>query len=299
MSLLITTIPKDPNEWATWLEGHLFGRQLQNLIAEMLQTLPLGEHPTLAELISANQLKQVRELGLQVLDGGEILSLMGSPRALLELEEVILGEGSSYWDSHLFESSDGTLQTRARTVARDTIKQYWTHGNQNAPTPQPKRTISAVYYLAGLAAMLLISFVYLPARPGFTGILGNPKLIGHNATSPSDFFKDMAMSCDAWFVHSEHVKSEGELLPLLAKLSKNFDALIESNPLQQAEKAWFTAKCRAWQSKVDGVILDLRSKKTSVKDGRDRANLIVEKMKNALLDSPAKSDLNPKHEKNA
>ena len=98
MTIFITTIPDDPKEWAGWLEQHLVGLRLRDLVEELV-LLPNSAERPLQKILNKEDIVAVREVGLSSLAGHQMLMLLAAPKSLLDLQEDVLLNGGEYWTS--------------------------------------------------------------------------------------------------------------------------------------------------------------------------------------------------------
>jgi hypothetical protein len=91
-------LPDDRSEWAAWLERQLVGLNLPKLCKQLI-TLG-GTHPpqlTVEEVLGV-QRAMVMQFGLQdQVSVQQLQQLLSQPALLLDLQAIILEEGSDYW----------------------------------------------------------------------------------------------------------------------------------------------------------------------------------------------------------
>ena len=89
--------PETTPELIQWLEHHLVGDTLGELVAELLAVADRKQtDPPLEKLIG--NLDQVLKQGLKSFTADQLRSLFRHPKHLLELQERIFIEGGSYWE---------------------------------------------------------------------------------------------------------------------------------------------------------------------------------------------------------
>ncbi len=88
--------PHSPDQLAGWLEQHLVGLELAALVAELAARRESGPAPSLRALLGP-YLPEVLGGGLGVLPAQLLRELCCHPRALLELQKLVLSEGGVYW----------------------------------------------------------------------------------------------------------------------------------------------------------------------------------------------------------
>ena len=97
MNLVAMNIPDDPAALPGWLESHLVGPDLGRLTAEL--TAIHGDHPAGSLAAVLGDCQQCWDIGLGVLPAAAVLrQLLQHPQFLLELQELVLHNGGTYWD---------------------------------------------------------------------------------------------------------------------------------------------------------------------------------------------------------
>ena len=97
MKIHVMQIPDDPAALAGWLADQLVSPHLGELVAELRAVhgkTPAG--PDLNRLLGANK-QRVLQTGLEGLPPATLSHLLTHPDLLLELQELVLTEGSGYW----------------------------------------------------------------------------------------------------------------------------------------------------------------------------------------------------------
>ena len=98
MNLYLFDIPDDPGLLPKWLEGHLMGLHLRQLVAELsvLGKRESNFKAALGDVLSAERGK-VLQAGLGSLGPVQLRQLIGQPELLLDLQRLVLDEGGDYW----------------------------------------------------------------------------------------------------------------------------------------------------------------------------------------------------------
>jgi len=100
MRLLALDIPDDPELLAGWLEGHLMGTDLQELVAELsVLKRPAEGAAAILPQVLADKADDLLLLGLRSLSRAQLRQLLQQPRLLLELQELVFERGGEYWIS--------------------------------------------------------------------------------------------------------------------------------------------------------------------------------------------------------
>src|SRR5262245_118366 len=90
-------IPDQPGALAGWLEEQLVGLELAELVADWQAVhAPSGHAATLDDVLGARR-RDVLERGLAVVPPTDLRRLLRQPHLLLELQELVLEQGGTYW----------------------------------------------------------------------------------------------------------------------------------------------------------------------------------------------------------
>ena len=285
MTIFITTIPDDPKEWAGWLEQHLVGLRLRDVIDE-LRLLPGSAATPLNGLLNENLLLQVRKRGLTALSVNQVRALFGSPESLLELQDDVLIHGGDYWAS---------LPTSAEVQnATDRVKKRL--GKSPIPAeraavpaakPETKRSRGLLIALTSVAALLLIGFLSWQMQPHGSGsILGQPGLLANDVSSSAEYLNRIANAGAEWF--NQHPRDTSELVTLLENVSNDCQILIDADHqrLTPDERDWFVGKCENWKGEFDTTLASLISDDRGFEAAKAEADKTMMKLVNVLREGP-------------
>jgi hypothetical protein len=285
MTILIITIPDDPNEWAGWLEQHLVGLRLRDVVDE-LRLLPDSAATPLKSLLNEQHLSEVRKRGLAALTVNQIRAMFGSPEALLELQEDVLINGSDYWTS--LPTADGAMPSIERVQRQ--FKQSGSPDEQLVRRKESSTSRSRSQFFVGLmsaAAVLLIGIVAWRYQTAGSGsILGRPEILANNVSSSSEYLNRIADAGSEWL--NQRPTDAAQLIVSLEQVSNDCQVLIgaEHLPLTPAERDWFVAKCQNWKNEFDATLASLQSGDLPVEAAQSAADQTMLKLVKALRAGP-------------
>ena len=287
MTILITTIPDDPKEWAGWLEQHLVGLSLRDLIDE-LRLLPGSTSTPLSSLLNEKHLSEVRISGLSALNVNQIRSLFGSPESLLELQEDILFNGGQYWSSLPTAVDLKQATERVRLTLTNAIPQD--ERTTLPPERQPGGRSRGKFLIAivSTAAILLIGVFTWRMQPAGSGsVLGTPGLLASDVNSSSEYLNRIAEAGNEWF--EQNPRDSDELVRLLKNVSSDCQILIDADHklLSPAERNWFVGKCENWKREFDATLASLQSGRLTFEAARAESDKTMMKLVNVLRAGPA------------
>lgn len=286
MTIFITTIPDDPKEWAGWLEQHLVGLRLRDLIDE-LRLLPGSESTPLNGLLGQEQLLQIRQRGLAVLSANQVRALLGSPKSLLELQEDISLHGDDYWASlpTSVEVQNATDRVKKR-LGESPIPAE--RAAVPAAKPETKHSSrSLLIALTSVAALLLFGFLKWQMQPHASGsILGQPGLLANDVNSSAEYLNRIANAGSEWF--DQQPRTSAELVMLLKNVSNDCQILIDADHLRLTpnERDWFVGKCENWKGEFDTTLASLQSGLLTFEVAKAEADKTMMKLVNVVREGP-------------
>ncbi len=260
MTPISLDIPKDRCEQVDWLESHLLGLQLGDLVAE-LQVV----HGTRAYELSLDQalgesMDSVLQKGLAALDEKQLRQLLEHPQLLLSLQNEVVLRGSEYWlQLPLSREEEITLASQWKLLETVMLPPA------SAPVSPAIRgnwfgqaTIAAVL---SVAALLLIAFSVrdrlVPASaPGWgwekPGVLAVQ-------LPPRQYLEQLANAAQDWF--KKRPENASDLARRIAQFRQGCSTLIltEHTALAQPDRDWLVERCRAWAAKLDAHLIAIES----------------------------------------
>lgn len=286
MTILITTIPDDPKEWAGWLEHHLVGLRLRDLIDE-LRLLPGSTSTPLKGMLDQKQLLDVRQRGLSVLSVSQIRGLFGSPEALLDLQEDVLLHGGDYWASL---PTSAEVQSAADRVKQRLGKLPIPAERAAVPVAKPETKHSSrglLIALTSVTALLLIGVLTWQMQPHGSGsILGQPGLLADDVSSSGEYLNRIANAGSQWF--NQHPRDSAELVTLLKNVSNDCQILIDADhkALTPKDRDWFVEKCENWKNEFDTTLASLQSGQLTFDAAKAEADKTMMKLVNVVREGP-------------
>lgn len=312
MNLYALEIPDDEAHLADWLERHLVGLHVTELVRqlEVVQGAAPADAPrTLADAL-ADRLPRVLDEGLGTLPPAQLQSLLRQPQLLLELQEQVCMGGGSYWSGvtrsaeHLELASDGwrRLQTVLQTsggktdaittafesAAPKTVSPVTSSVTISAAHSQRRRRLWLVGLVSFAAAAVVLVAVTLSNRashqpwgwekPGvFAAQLSAPEYLNHVADTAQEWFR-------------KRPDTKEGLLERLHQMRRGCDALQAAQHAQlvAADKDWLLERCQVWAKKFDDQIAALEAGQ-SVTDIRSAADETVNKLITALRERAKQS----------
>ncbi|MEZ6034992.1 MAG: hypothetical protein R3C17_18010 [Planctomycetaceae bacterium] len=285
MTILITTIPDEPREWAGWLEQHLVGLRLRDLVAEF-RLLPGTVAKPLNELLDRDSLTALRSEGLSALSADQLRTLFNAPDSLLELQEDVLLHGGDYWTTISPQAEMRQAIERVGVKLKFEKRQAGSLPHSGAGF-QPAVNRRFLFVLATTAAMLLIGLTLWQRQPAGSGsMLGRPGLLASDVTSSSEYLNRIADAGNEWF--EQQPQDSTQLMAMLQNVSHDCQILIDADhkPLTPAEREWFVTKCTNWKKAFDATLTSLQSGSKTFDDARSEADATMTKLVNVLRAGP-------------
>ncbi len=117
--LHVLDLPEKPSHLAAWLEKHVAGTHLAEVVAELQAVHPADPAPTSMERALGALLSEVLSSGLSILGRDRLVWFLQHPHWLLELQERVLLAGGPYWsrvEEPLREESASALDRQWQAV---------------------------------------------------------------------------------------------------------------------------------------------------------------------------------------
>lgn len=295
MTLFALDIPDEPAQLPRWLENHLIGHHLGDLVAELsaVHGAPSADQPSVRDLLG-ERLGGVLEGGLRVLPPGMLRKLLVRPSLLLELQELVFVHGGPYWDR---ATGSATSVQNQVDRGRRRLEEFLAAGD-GAEEPERSALLSPrplawyrrpwVVGLATAAAVLLAVFFYHTYGP--PGERPTPDAWGWNTPGalpenvPADVYLNrLADAAEEWF--RQRPEGPVALARRIAQLRQGCSVLIlaEHPALPPEDRRWLVERCRAWADKLDKHLAAVEAGRDPVQV-REEADDTVTKLTRALRD---------------
>lgn len=277
-------IPETQRELVAWLESHLLGMQLGDLVSELQAvhgTLPHG--PSL-EQVCGGKLANVLQYGLGTLEVDRLRQLLQHPQLLLSLQDEIVQHGGEHW-----------MQRPLRREEEVALASQWKllESVMSPPivAPAPPATQrgwfgrAAIAAVLSAAATLTIAFSLrdrlIPApAPGWGW--EKPGALAVNLP-PREYLNHLAEAAQDWF--KKRPENAPDLARRVAQFRQGCSTLIlaEHAALAPADRDWLRERCRAWATKLDAHLAAIEAGE-DVASVRTAADETVNKLIKAIRD---------------
>jgi len=267
-------MPDNPAEVTRWLEGHLVGLDLSELVAELLAVHPAPqETATSVQQLLGDRLDDVLDRGLADAPPEVVSELLRQPHLLFELQEWVLTKGGDYWNRVSTHSEDMT--SRLETGRQRLVELITTQAQEKPSWSQaPPKAILVTWYrrpwfvsLATAATMLLAFSVYQALRTSTAETAGSvsPAWGWNKPTSrplggPAPaYLHRLSEAAEEWF--SKRPEKPLALATRIAEFRQGCSKLILSNhePLSDEDRRWLIVRCRLWAAKLDRHLATLEA----------------------------------------
>ncbi len=290
MRLLALEIPEQPSEQRAWLERHLVGPELAQLVAELQAVRAANDsRQNLDEILGVKSGALMSE-GLSALSDEQLRLLLANPAVLLELQERVLLNGGNYWEKLTSKSAElDSLATAGwQRLSNSVGVQRSTTGPTIAPSTISAQSSGQAWYrhpawcAAAIAASVLAVVLALKPDASTSGAIvawGWSKPGAIEQALPADkYLNTLADEAQEWFNKQPETRQEVARRIFEFRQGCSTVMMAEHRPLKPADKAWLLERCRAWASKLD---LQL----AALEDGADpfTARAAVDDVANKLI----------------
>ena len=279
MSIHLLEIPNEAAELALWLEGHLRGTELHELVTEChaLHGTQDDDAPELSQVLSS-QASTVLDNGLQCLSFEQLAQLVQHPELLFDLQDLVMIHGGPHWQT---EESAGSEKSEA---SWQRIQEALAPTKPLPPEPPSKRLLPKI--VAAMALGLIVAVGYFATRPDPTPQVAwgwaKPGALDELDQLPApEYLESLAKSAETWFKKRPDTKAA--LVKRITEFRIGCDALIQAkhSPLKPEDRDWLVERCKVWSGKLDEHLAALESD-ADVGETRSAADEIINKLVTAI-----------------
>jgi hypothetical protein len=285
MKLHVCDIPDAAEELPRWLERHLVGTRLSELVAE-LAAIHGAARPkaSLAETLGKDR-SAVVERGLAALSPEQLRSLLCQPQLLLDLQDFVLSTGSRYWSNLL--ADEGAAAGIAKEARPRVVERAGGGTVDLAASRRGKIWYQHPLVVSMATAALLLVAVFVFVKPPATGpetaaAWGWQRPEARKVTASREQYLDgLADAANEWF--NKQPADEQALAERIGQFRAGCSMLIlaDHKPLPEADRKWLLEKCQQWAGKIDGHLTALEAG-GEVADVRGAMDETVRKLSTAL-----------------
>ncbi len=265
MNAHVLDIPEDPNELASWLDRHIAGLELAELVAELSaiqQNTPPKDVPL--EAVLGDRRKAVLSQGLSVLPHAILGRLLRHPQLLFELQDEILLSGGPYWDRIPQDTPrraglihHGTRRVNALFQSLAIEPDLDDSGLEILETPWWKRpAILAMAAAAMILIALIIGWQLNTAKSSSPWGWNRAEALADSGR-PDLYLDQLAEAAEDWF--KVRPEDRAGLTQRVEQFRAGCRQLIAAphTALAPADRAWLVERCRAWMSKLEANLNSL------------------------------------------
>jgi hypothetical protein len=282
-------IPDSNADLAGWLEQHLVGVELADVIAGLeVFRHETGDAPALDTVLNGRQ-PAVLDQGLAALTEPQLISLLRHPRLLLPLQERVLTYGGRYWQDQPISPEQRRLIEAGWAAVSDRTSPASTRPPVAAGGGIPTRRTPWAKVLSIAALVLVAVFGWrqfqspTPTPPGWGW--DKPGALASNLPA-RDYLNSLADAANDWF--KKRPDDAAALRSRIEQFRAGCDTLIAAphTPLAAADRDWLRERCAVWRGKLDGHLAALQAGQ-SVEEVRDAADATISKLMTAIRDRAA------------
>lgn len=277
----LLSLPANHADQTKWLEELVTGPYLDEVVSDLKSSgIPEPKSLRLPDILGFD-LQSVLNNGLASLERKQVRQLLSNPDALVELQELVLNDGSDHWTDLLLRESDSLFQdeTSAEPVEK------WIGG---------KDTRNDSKFLAGIAGVILAlaASIFLVFRIWQGGAGGTEQPIDWGwakvgglpqTTERAGYLLGLASAGGEWF--DKTPANADELARRIGEFRKGCEIVLAAShdPLPEVDKAWLRERCSAWKQKLADAAEELRVG-TSSDEVISTVNTIARNLVKALRD---------------
>lgn len=246
-------IPETQREVVAWLESHLLGMQLGDLVSELQAVHGTRPNAPSLEQVCGGKLANVLQYGLGTLEADRLRQLLEHPRLLLSLQDEIVQRGGDYWMQRPMRRAEEVALASQWKLLESVISPAVVRPAV-ATTGRSWLGRSAIAAILSTAATLAVAFslrdrLVSAPTPGWGW--ENPGALAVNLP-PREYLNHLADAAQDWF--KKRPGNPPDLARRIAQFRQGCSTLIlaEHRALAPADRDWLRERCRAWATKLDG-----------------------------------------------
>ena len=283
MKLPSLDMPDDPQLVPSWLEHHLIGLELGEVVAELEAVHGPARSPTTLDEVCGSDLPKVLEHGLTALPREQLRRLLKQPGLLLKLQERLLIDGGTYWNSLPLELEHIATVEHVFNVLKQNSFQSpsITSTLETCSTTDSWRRARRIVIAAAATVLVAIGLRLLPKS--------NPQPLAWGWNRPGTFTADvtagqyldrLADRADEWRQRSHD--TTGQLRNDLIDFRRACQTVLEAthSPLPPEQLDELKKRCRKWLSKINEHIekLDKGASEDNLLKVRQQADETIGKL---------------------
>lgn len=267
-------MPDDSHELTAWLDRHLVGDTLGELIAELSAAHPAEQDRSqmLADALGS-EMSVVLERGLASLTVQQLRSLIRWPWLLRELQQRVLTDGGSHWQmlaaSRSFDTERENVWQRIETEITNETQASGRPSGPRLPSEEMRPSsaelsgalrhpVRRTQALVAVAALILLGLGLWRAMPRSEPWGWNRPGVFAQDVPADAYLRRLADSAEEYFARPRDTTKQLE--QTLADFRRSCDVLLaaQHETLNDADRPWLRERCQAWSKKFDDQLAELR-----------------------------------------
>ena len=265
MNLAAFDLPEETQALSEWLVSQLTGDNLSSVVTQLSAVHADQDQDLTLGTVCGDQWENILQDGFSELTQTQLQQLLTHPYLLLELQELLLLEGSDFWQKHfLSQNNDSEI----------TVQQ---------PVDYKKSSYRKIAVLGFVSAALICVAVFLNQQPSAPAGWGWNRPGALTADIPANqYLNRLADSANEWF--KKPTETKASLITRLTQFRAGCETLINApHPqLSPEDRVWLIERCQAWADKLDEQIVALQKGTTDLKTADASADALINKLVKAL-----------------
>ncbi|WP_278465655.1 hypothetical protein [Gimesia maris] len=284
MNLAAFDLPEETQALSEWLVSQLTGDNLSSVVTQLSAVHADQDQDLTLETVCGDQWENILQNGFSELTQTQLQQLLTHPYLLLELQELLLLEGSDFWQKHFLSQNNDSEITDNKLALQEQLF---------SPPPEPETVQQPVDYkkssyrkiavLGFVSAALICVAVFLNQQPSAPAGWGWNRPGALTADIPANqYLNRLADSANEWF--KKPTETKASLITRLTQFRAGCETLINApHPqLSPEDRVWLIERCQAWADKLDEQIVALQKGTTDLKTADASADALINKLVKAL-----------------